>query len=267
MQSTISSLVDVRRFPIHDLDGAGAPLLKECRNALEESALCYLPNFLLTETLDAIRREILAAQALAYWIESDRTLYSWRDLSNLPTAHPARVSSPHRLSSITRDKFDEAATLLSLFKCDELTEFIRRALATESLNRVECPYLSMNVKVMGESAQHGWHFDTNDGAVSLLVQSARAGGEYQYVPYIRSDTHENYEQIANIVGGDHRVVKQVDITPGTLCIFKGSRSLHRVSPVSEGDPDRLIALFAYDPKPGLVYNDRTLQTVLGTLPR
>ena len=266
MQKSIGRFVNLNRFPIHDLDGVGAPLLESCQRSLEETALCRLPDFLLPETLQAILAEIRAAQSKTYWIESQRTAYSWRDLTHLPETHPARVSSPHRLGSITRDQFDEAATLLSLFKCEELTEFVRRALGVETLSRVECPYLSMNVKVMRENALHGWHFDANDGAVSLLVQSARAGGEYQYVPYIRSDEDENYEQVASTMGGDDKLVKGVDIAPGTLCLFKGSRSLHRVSPVTQGEPDRLIALFAYDPKPGLVYNERTLQTVLGTLP-
>jgi hypothetical protein len=36
--------------------------------------------------------------------------------------------------------------------------------------------------------------------------------------------------------------------PGTLMIFAGRNSLHRVSPV-EGEVPRLVALFAYDTRP------------------
>ena len=262
----LHSLVDLDRYPIDDLDGRGTALLKACQSALQESALCYLPNFLLPETLNSIRGEILDAQDSAYWIESERTPYSWRDLTHLPESHPARIRSAHRLGSVTRDNFDEAGKLLSLFKCDELTEFVRRALGVATLSRVHCPYLSMNVKVMGEGARHGWHFDANDGVVSLLIQEANEGGHYEYAPYIRSTENENYERVAEVIRGDTALVKRVDITAGTLCLFKGSRSLHRVSPVTRGNPDRLIALFAYDPQPDVSYNAQTLRTVLGTLP-
>ena len=265
-QTQLAELIDIERYPIHDPDGAGADLIARCRRDLDESALCGLPGFVTPGALSAAKEEILTSQHEAYWTESDRTLYSWRDLSTLPADHAARITSPHRLGSVTRDKFAPDSVLNLLFKRDELTEFIRRCLGMETLYRVECPYLSMNIKVMQEGARHGWHFDTNDGAVSLLVQTANEGGHYEYVPYIRSEQNENYERVSRVVRGEDEGVVRVDISPGTFCLFKGRRSMHRVSPVTRGNPDRLIALFAYDQNPGLVYNENTLRTVLGCLP-
>ena len=37
--------------------------------------------------------------------------------------------------------------------------------------------------------------------------------------------------------------------PGTLMLFEGRRCLHRVTPIEGGTP-RLVALLAYDTKPG-----------------
>ena len=37
--------------------------------------------------------------------------------------------------------------------------------------------------------------------------------------------------------------------PGTLVLFQGRYSIHRVTPI-EGDVPRLVALLAYDTKPG-----------------
>ncbi len=266
-EARLAELVDVERYPIDDPDGAGKDLIERCRRNLDESALCCLPGFVTPSALSAAKEEILALQDDAYFVQSEeRTLYSWRDPSGLPADHAARIASPHRLGSITRDKFAADGVLNGLFERDELTEFIRRCLGIESLYRVECPYLSMNVKVMQKGAQHGWHFDANDGAVSLLVQTASEGGHYEYVPYIRSDQEENYERVTRVVRGEDEGVIRVDISPGTFCLFKGKHSMHRVSPVTRGKPDRLIALFAYDQTPGLVYNENTLRTVLGRLP-
>ena len=42
--------------------------------------------------------------------------------------------------------------------------------------------------------------------------------------------------------------------PGTLLVFEGRHSLHRVSPI-EGATTRLVALFGYDTKPGTMSSD------------
>ena len=42
------------------------------------------------------------------------------------------------------------------------------------------------------------------------------------------------------------------LAPGTLALFRGTRSLHRVSPVV-AEPTRLIALLSFDREPGMVF--------------
>ena len=37
-----------------------------------------------------------------------------------------------------------------------------------------------------------WHFDTNNFTVTLALQNADAGGEFEYVPAIRKDG-ENFQ--------------------------------------------------------------------------
>ena len=44
------------------------------------------------------------------------------------------------------------------------------------------------------------------------------------------------------------------MTPGTLLVFAGRHSLHRVSPIS-GPTSRLVALLGYDTKPGTMSSD------------
>jgi len=49
-------------------------------------------------------------------------------------------------------------------------------------------------------------------------------------------------------------VTRLEMTPGTLLIFEGRYSLHRVSPIS-GDTLRHVGLLAYDTKPGTVSSE------------
>ena len=91
------------------------------------------------------------------------------------------------------------------------------------------------------------------------------GGHYEYVPYLWDDA-EDYAAVQAVIDGNQSRVERVVIEPGSLCLFNGHRSLHRVSPVTAGKPDRLIALYAYDRQPGLSYNEKPLRTVLGEDP-
>ena len=52
-----------------------------------------------------------------------------------------------------------------------------------------------------------------------------------------------------MLAGDTHPVRHLPMTPGTLPLFEGRYSLHRVTPI-EGDADRLVALLAYDTNPG-----------------
>jgi hypothetical protein len=86
--------------------------------------------------------------------------------------------------------------------------------------------------------------------VSLAIQASRAGGLFECATRIRSDADENYAAVARVLAGE--APGQVEVfamVPGTLMIFQGRHSLHRVSPV-EGEVPRYVALLAYDTRPG-----------------
>jgi hypothetical protein len=98
--------------------------------------------------------------------------------------------------------------------------------------------------------------------VSLLLQSAERGGAFEYAPNIRSEEDENYEGVARMLDGDAALKKTGAIMPGCLALFRGRRSLHRVTEV-EGSRPRLIALFSYDRKPGMMFRPEVHLRALG----
>jgi hypothetical protein len=52
-----------------------------------------------------------------------------------------------------------------------------------------------------------------------------------------------------LAGSEDAGVSVVPMTPGTLMLFEGRHSLHRVSPI-RGSRPRHVALLAYDTRPG-----------------
>jgi predicted 2-oxoglutarate/Fe(II)-dependent dioxygenase YbiX len=148
--------------------------------------------------------------------------------------------------------FSENSLSNRLFQLDELTEFIRRMLGYETLYRSTCPTLSIQVNVMDEGDRFDWHFDTNDGVVSFMIQNADTGGAFEYVPLIRDEDDENYDTVSDVFDGSHEPRRQT-ASPGTLLLFLGRRSIHRVAPVGATKRSRLSLLYSYDRTPGMVF--------------
>ncbi len=263
---TLDELIDLERYPINDLDGRGKELVSECQQSLEDLAVCHLPDFVRPEAVAAICAESEEGKDGTYWVRNNRRAYSWRNPDDYPEGHPVTLGSPNLLGTITTDQFAADSAFVSLFQLPELTRFLRKILRQAELYPVECPYLAANIKVMSEGCKHAWHFDQNDGAVTFLFQHADEGGHFEYVPYLRSDDDENYAGVRPLLEGRDQGVQRVDLSPGSFCLFKGRRSLHRVTEVTRGAPDRLLAVFSYHSVAGHRYVESTVTSVLGRLP-
>jgi hypothetical protein len=80
---------------------------------------------------------------------------------------------------------------------------------------------------------------------------------------IRSPDDENYDDVASVLRGDARDRVVVEpMTPGTLMLFEGRHSLHRVTPV-EGTRPRYVGLFGYDTKPDTMSSELLKQIRYG----
>ena len=60
--------------------------------------------------------------------------------------------------------------------------------------------------------------------------------------------------MARVLAGDTSQVVTLPMTPGTLLIFEGRHSIHRVSPIA-GSTSRLVGLLGYDTQPGTMSSE------------
>jgi len=135
------------------------------------------------------------------------------------------------------------------------------------VHRYADPFGALNLAVMGDGDQLQWHFDQTDFVVSLAIQAAESGGDFEVAPLIRDAEDEHYPEVARVLDGDRSAVITLPMTPGTLLIFAGRHSLHRVSPV-RGTTYRHVGLLAYDTVPGTVGSELLRQSRYGrTMPR
>ena len=261
MESCIT--VDLAKYPIDDLDSpAGQELIAACRRDLDERALCLLPGFVKPDALRQMAAQAEAMSPTAYPKDNLRTPYSFMCNQGFPRDHPRSALFLSRSASVLADHFPPGNLIAALYGWDPLTDFVREALGFERLYRSACPRLSLMVTITHEGGTLGWHFDTNDGVVSLLLQQPDEGGGFEYAPYIRSEEDENYPAVARLFAGEPDAAVRPDISAGTFVLFKGRRSCHRVAPVGCTARPRMIALFSYDERPDMVFPDSTVRNTM-----
>ena len=252
----VTDVVNLEAYPIQDIESPVAQaLVAKCRQDLDKSALCRLEDFVLPEALTAMKSEIDGRLNTAYRAEHERTPYSWRYNLDFPDGHPRRALHLNRYRYLLSHQFKKTTLISQLYEWAPLTEFVRQALGLETLFRTADPYLSIVINIMPTGDELAWHFDTNDGVGSLMLQAADEGGQFDYAPYIRDEVDENYAGIQKLFEGSSSFADQPAMEAGTFVLFRGRRSCHRVTPISQTTQPRLNILYSYDERPGMVFSE------------
>jgi hypothetical protein len=245
-----AALVDLDRYPILDpASPARRELARRCRAGLDATGACELEGFLRPEATARMVRESESLAPSAHRNAGKATPYLEIPDPAWPEDHPRRLFGPYGVDVIAYDRVPGSHALRRLYEWDPLMEFVAAAIGAPRLFRYADPLGALNVAVMGEGDLLQWHYDQTDFVVSLALRGAEAGGDFEYVPLIRSGEDERYDAVRRLLLGDERDVRRVPMRPGTLLLFEGRCSIHRVSPI-RGATTRLVALLAYDTKPG-----------------
>ena len=252
-----ATLVDLDRYAVTDPDGTGRLVVERHAAELRARGVSVLPGFVRDAALADLVAECDALAAGSHHQDVQGTPYlELPDPAAWPGAHPRVTWARSSVRTVAYDRFDEATSpLRALFEWEPLRTFVGRILGREPLHRYADPLGAMNLAVMVEGDELGWHFDQTDFVVSLAIQSSAAGGEFENVQLIRGDDDERYDEVAAVLRGDlvDRVTTE-PMTPGTLMLFEGRWSLHRVTAVV-GPVPRYVGLFGYDTKPGTMSSE------------
>jgi hypothetical protein len=168
---------------------------------------------------------------------------------SFPIDHPRQWLGDYSLGAVAYDLFPADSPIRQLYEWDRLTALVAALLGLDVVHPYADPLGALNLAVMGDGDELQWHFDQTDFVVSLALQDGDVGGDFEVAPQIRTATDERYDDVARVLAGDRDPVVTLPMTPGTLLVFAGRYSLHRVSPISGATP-RLVALLGYDTQPG-----------------
>jgi hypothetical protein len=264
---TIERIVDLERYPV---DRPGDPryreLLEQGRRALAERSLFTMPGFVRRDMIAPMARELAELEPRSARFERARNAYDYASPeSDWPESHPRSRMHPCAYHQILNYQIPNDALIREIYHWQPLVEFLRLLCSYETLHRVECPHLALSAKIAHAGDTDGWHYDSNDVVFSLLLQAPEAGGQFEYAPDIRSETEENYAAVAELFADPARHALSPAMAEGDFNVFQGDLSMHRVTPV-EGERPRIVALFSYDRKPGMRYDQWYIEQVERGLP-
>jgi hypothetical protein len=250
--------IDLDRYPLAPLVGAPArALVGDCRAQLAATGSCLLPGFLLPHAVTGMAAEAASVAPLAHRKPGGRgaTAYLAAPDESFSEGHPRRRLQTSSVGAVAYDLIPSDSLVRRLYEWDGLLDFLAAALGKETLHRYADPLGALNIATMGADEHLLWHFDQTDFVVSILLQAGERGGDFEYVPNIRSAGAENYDRVRRLLDGDRSAVVRLGMEPGTLALFMGRHSIHRVTPIA-GSRLRLIALLGYDTEPGTMSSER-----------
>ena len=246
MNDRLQTIVDLEEYPIHDLNSKKIKeLIKKCKSDLNQFSCSTIPNFILPHSLKIMKIELEKQIDEVYMSKQsiNAYLYSKDDVS-LSKDHPKRMFMNRDNGYLNSDLFEKDSEMKFLYKQEELLKFVSACLGISPIYRWADPLACHAYNVMKPDGVLPWHFDSCEFTLSLMIQKPEKGGVFEYCPNIREPGNENFEGVKKVLNGDRKKVRQLNLEPGDLQIFKGRFTLHRVTKV-EGDRSRYLCIPAY----------------------
>ena len=259
---TAESMVNRQRYPIDKPDSeAGMVLLDACREEFVSGGLCILSGFILPEALAALADEANNVLDDAYFCDSTHNVYLTESDPDLPPEDVTQRQEATFVGSVAYDRLPADGLLKKLYLWDPLMNFIGSILGKQPFFRFADPLGACSINVFVDGGQHGWHFDESEFTITLMLQQPSHGGLFEYVPGIRGLDNEK-KTVGGVLEGKREGVMQLPFTPGTLLIFGGRQTIHRVTRVS-GTTPRLVPVLCYAEKPDLVNSEHVRKLFWG----
>lgn len=261
----MGEVINLDRYPIADSDGtAYSCLVSSLRAELDANQFCILPDFIHEHVREVLVEEIEGLQDVAFANRSKRNCYLQREKDpDLPSDHPRNIFFEASYRMIASDLFTDSSPLKQIYYWQPMIDFVAQVVGSEGLYVNADPFQPVSGICYGDGDQSAWHFDSwNDFTMTLMLQSSEGGGAFEIAPNIRSREDPSYDVLRNLLEGDRSKVVTVPRDQRALVIFRGARSVHRVTPVS-GKTKRFMAVFVYEKEPGVLGDPEVNETVYG----
>ncbi len=259
----MKDIIDLDRYPIDRPDDSGyAALRQQCLGDLARQGAAVLEGFMRTETLADTVAEVAPVLENAFFTPKTHSPYLVADDPAFPPDHPRNRKQATSSATLAYDWIPEDSALNRLYLWPPFLAFLADVLEYEALYPYADTLTPLNVLIYDKGASLGWHFDLPPFVVTLTLQQSEQGGEFLFAPFIRSDDDENYDGVAEVLESRSDAVRELKQPPGALVIFRGNRTIHRVTTI-ESDTPRLAVAFSFSKEPGTISDEHNRMTFYG----
>jgi len=256
----LSQVINLATHPIHDKRYEQA-----CKHQFDNEGVLVLKQFLTSAARAAIIQEGSNKQTSAFYTNSGHNVYLTQKDPSFDDDHPRNQWVQSSKGCITDDQIALDSPLRTLYDATELRSFLASILDEDKLYPYADPLSSINLHYASEGQELGWHFDNSSFAITLLVQSPKAGGQFEYVAKLRdaSQGDMNYPGVSQVLKGEVET-QALAMSAGDLVLFRGRDALHRVTP-TQGDTTRMLVVLAYNAEVNVALSESARMTFYGRL--
>jgi hypothetical protein len=243
----LENLIDLDRYPLHNPDSPGyLAAVNAARESLRTVGCAVVKDLVRPEAIARLNDEIMERKYTTHFSTQMMNPYFHTTVNNeFPADHPANTFLERSSGFIPGDSWEPGCATDVIFRAPTVARFLADCLEIPELYCYADPLAGLTANILDPGQLFTWHFDTNDFAVTVLVQEANEGGLFEYYPATRSADDEGFDRIQSILKGDREGVHTLDLRPGDMQIFRGRHSLHQVSRVPAHSRPRHAAIFAY----------------------
>jgi hypothetical protein len=250
----MQDILDLTRFPI---DQTGSPewaaLVDTCRTDMAATGMFNLYGLMRPDVAAKTAQSLLPIfDADSFSHTRKHNIYFKKSVPDVPADHPALVEFETSNRTLCADQLGENA-LMRLYAWEPFIAFLAACMGKPQLHPMGDPLARVNVMAYSDGQALNWHFDRSEFTTTLLLQAPDRGGAFEYRSDLRSDDDPNYEGVAQLLNGQE-TPRQIELSAGTLNVFAGKNTAHRVTPVV-GETARVIAVFSYNEEPDVMFSD------------
>ena len=258
--NNISEIINYNEHPLDNYD-----YINLCKNKISNKSILVLNNFLTKKCLNELIIESLYLQNKAFYCSQNHTILLNKYDKTLDDDDPLNIEVKSDKGCVPHDMVRKKSKLNILYNSLIFKKFLKDVLNLKNLYPYSDTLSSINYNYYQNTQQLGWHFDNASFAITLMIQSAESGGDFEYVNKGR-DYNKNFinkSYIKKILNSSIKANK-INANAGTLVLFYGRNYLHRVTPITS-DKSRILVTLNYNEEEGTQLSENARLTFFGRI--
>lgn len=257
--------LDLDAYPIDQpASKAYLKLVRRCQDDVVNRGMFNLDGLLLPSACQNAVDEISPMmQTASFTHRREHNIYFLKNIPELDQDHPALQKVETINHTVCADQI-LGSIVVKVYEYEPLIRFIADIMQKPALFTMPDPLARVNVMAYRNGEALNWHFDRSEFTTTLLLQNPEAGGLFEYRSKLRSDSNPNYDGVARLLNNQDPERKSIQSCVGTLTVFQGKNTAHRVTPI-EGNKERIVTVYSYYEEPGQFFSEEELLGFFGRI--